>query len=241
MAFRVLLVLVAFAFLYGCGQASSPAERQEEQGGVEQAEGGGEEQPEQQQQEQAQAKTLPEAGKPLSAGRYATRVFEPAMSFSVGGGWMAAGPETQDGVPLMEENGPTIVGFLNVREVFDPRSPNERVPAPNDMLTWLQEHPRLDAEEPSRVSVGGVEGQEFDAITAEPVEAEVCAEPCAPLFAFGGGNDFWLGESEKYRFIVLDDVEGETVVIFFGGPAVEFEELLPKAQKVIDTVEWEGA
>jgi hypothetical protein len=28
MAVRVLLVLVAFAVLYGCGQASSPVERQ---------------------------------------------------------------------------------------------------------------------------------------------------------------------------------------------------------------------
>ena len=44
MAVRVLLVLAAFAFLYGCGQASSPAERQEKQGGVEQAaQGDGEE------------------------------------------------------------------------------------------------------------------------------------------------------------------------------------------------------
>jgi hypothetical protein len=35
MAVRVLLVLAAFAVLYGCGQASSPVERQEEQVGVE--------------------------------------------------------------------------------------------------------------------------------------------------------------------------------------------------------------
>ena len=35
MVLRVLLVLVAFAVLYGCGQASSPAEKQEKQEGVE--------------------------------------------------------------------------------------------------------------------------------------------------------------------------------------------------------------
>jgi hypothetical protein len=35
MAVRVLLVLAAFGVLYGCGQASSPVERQEKQGGVE--------------------------------------------------------------------------------------------------------------------------------------------------------------------------------------------------------------
>ncbi len=37
MAVRVLLVLTTFAVLYGCGQASSPVEKQEKQGGVEQA------------------------------------------------------------------------------------------------------------------------------------------------------------------------------------------------------------
>jgi sortase A len=44
MAFRVLLVLATFALLSGCGQASSPVEKQEKQGGVEQAsQGDGEE------------------------------------------------------------------------------------------------------------------------------------------------------------------------------------------------------
>ena len=48
-------------------------------------------------------------------------------------------------------------------------------------------------------------------------------------------------EEEKDRVIVLEDVEGETVTILFGGPAVDFEEFLPKAQKLLDTVEWESA
>jgi hypothetical protein len=37
MLVRVLLMVAGFAVLYGCGQASSPMERQEERGGVEQA------------------------------------------------------------------------------------------------------------------------------------------------------------------------------------------------------------
>lgn len=37
MAVRLLLVLVAFAVLYGCGQASSPVERQEKKAGAERA------------------------------------------------------------------------------------------------------------------------------------------------------------------------------------------------------------
>src|SRR5215210_3326948 len=38
MAVRVLLVLAAYAVLYGCGQASSPVEKQEKKEGVEQPE-----------------------------------------------------------------------------------------------------------------------------------------------------------------------------------------------------------
>ncbi len=42
------------------------------------------------------------------------------------------------------------------------------------------------------------------------------------------------------RGIVLEDVGGDTVVVGFLGPADEFDEHAPKAQKVIDTVEWRG-
>jgi hypothetical protein len=37
------------------------------------------------------------------------------------------------------------------------------------------------------------------------------------------------------------DVEGKTVVIDVAAQAGKFDEFLPKAQKVLDTVEWEGA
>ena len=42
------------------------------------------------------------------------------------------------------------------------------------------------------------------------------------------------------RVIVLEDLEGETVTIGFFSPASEFEEFVPEAQKVIDTVKWRG-
>jgi len=197
-------------------------------------------------QEQPKAHAIPKKyGKPLEPGEYQTRVFEPGLSFSVGKGWTAALPETPDAVTLAEQNGPTLIGILNVEKVYDPSDPGEPLkPAPDDMVGWLQDHPRLEVEPPSRVSVGGVSGQQFDAITSDPTnggpkDLKYCSEPCVPLF-YITNNNFWVGKSEKYRFIVLDDVEGQTVTIFFGGPAVEFDESLPTAQKVVDTVKWEG-
>ena len=194
-------------------------------------------------QQGPQAHALPKQGKPLAPGEYQTKVFEPGMSFSVGKGWMAALPETRDAVALFEQNGPTLIGILNVQKVYDPSHPEEPLkPAPEDMLSWLQEHPRLEVEPPSRVSVGGVSGQQFDAIASEPKKGpEFCSEPCVPLFYITNNNNFWVGKSEKYRFIVLGDVKGQEVTILFGGPAVEFDESVPKAQKVLDTIKWEGA
>src|SRR5215203_3108007 len=59
--------------------------------------------------------------------------------------------------------------LINFEKVFDPNNPQEDLkPAPEDMVAWLQEYPRLDAEQPSRVSVGGISGEQFDAIASEP-------------------------------------------------------------------------
>ena len=44
-------------------------------------------------------------------------------------------------------------------------------------------------------------------------------------------------EGERLHAIVLD-VKGETVYIDYGGPAPDFDEIAPEAQKVVDTVKW---
>ncbi len=41
--------------------------------------------------------------------------------------------------------------------------------------------------------------------------------------------------------IILEDVQGERVTIDFGSLATEFDEFAPKAEKVLDSVEWKGA
>jgi hypothetical protein len=228
----LLMAFVVLA-LSACGGGGGQPQQQE---AAEQREGNP-----QPQQEEAEARTIPKPGKSLAAGTYATEAFEPALSFTVGGGWIAIIPEANDVVAIGKRDVPLSVGALNVEEVFDLDNPGETVAAPDDMAAWLQEHPYLDTEEPGRATVGGVSGQQFDAIASEPKDVEFCPEPCVPLFVLSGGETFWLGKSEKYRFIVLDDVDGETVTIIFGGPAVEFEEFLGEAQNVLETVEWKGS
>ena len=46
---------------------------------------------------------------------------------------------------------------------------------------------------------------------------------------------------DKARIIVLEDVKGGPVTIMLWSQAVDFEEFLPRAQKLLKTVEWEDA
>jgi hypothetical protein len=192
--------------------------------------------------EEAQVRSIPKPGKALTAGQYTSEAFKPALSFKVGDGWDAVIPETQDALVIGRMVKPMSLGFHNVGQVYDPSNTDARVAAPEDMAAWLQDHPLLDTEKPGQVSVGGVAGQQFDAIASKPRPNPDCpSAACVDLFGLTGGEAFWLDKIEKYRFIVLQNVKGGVVVITFGGPAVEFEEFLPEAQEVLDTVEWKGA
>jgi hypothetical protein len=70
----------------------------------------------------------------------------------------------------------------------------------------------------------------------------VRGQKCLGLFTVSDRTYDWVVyEKEKLRFIVLEDFGGERVTIVVEAPAEEYEEFLPKAQKVLNTVEWKGA
>jgi hypothetical protein len=48
-------------------------------------------------------------------------------------------------------------------------------------------------------------------------------------------------EANKRRVIVLQDVKDEMVTIDFSSPVVLFDKFASEAQKVVDTVKWEGS
>jgi hypothetical protein len=135
-----------------------------------------------------------------------------------------------------------VLSFVNEQEVYDPSKPREldNVPAPKNLVSWLQRHPYLETEEPQPATVGGVKGMQLDAVVAEDVPASECGDNCLGLFMVTLEIAWVAYEKEKVRFIVLEDVGGERVTIAVEALAADFEEFLPKAQKVIDTVEWKG-
>jgi hypothetical protein len=186
---------------------------------------------------------------PFTAGeRYLTDKFEPAFSFeTVGEGWVLDGPEASYRLSL--ENRGLYIDVFNLNDVmvFDP-SGADKVPVPEDMVGWYQEHPYLDTEEPEPVSVGGVKGVYFDAVMTtlpESYDASACKEPLKPnkkqlsLLSSPNGIVLCTSQADKVRIILLEDVRGEPVSIMVWNRAVNFEEGLPKAQKLLKSVEWE--
>lgn len=204
----------------------------------------------------AKVRTVPEEGT-LSAGRYSTgERFEPSFSFELGEGWLVLRPSDPRSLKLgyaapgQEVAQGKGLRFLNVREVFEPREQGgdvlfEAKPVPDDLVAWLQRHPYVSTEEPEPAGVGGIPGKQLEVDADVPegysdVQGGGCAVPCIPLLRLGSGSVTHITEKSKDSFIILNDIEGETVIIIISAPADKFDEFLPNAQKVLRSVEWKG-
>jgi hypothetical protein len=178
--------------------------------------------------------------------------FEPALSFSLSEEW-----EIDEASNRIYLYGPPVgiggyLSFANPSHVFDPSNPSEQkeVPAPenfDEWVSWFQNHPDLETSKPVPASVGGESGMRIDvAVTSTPENypQEVChGTPCVPLYPLSHGfpSENVVIDSEGYKcWFNIVDVGGETVVIHAAAPTGKFDEFLPKAQKVLDTVEWKG-
>jgi hypothetical protein len=197
---------------------------------------------------------LPEDRKDLRPGEYRSEEFNPSLTFRLGKGWKNVPPEAFDVLALTRREPVADFGFLNVQRVYEPSKTGMPivVHAPKDLLGWVQEHPYLQTSKPEPVTVGGVEGVQFDVGVAkdlpEDYHSGVChsiadPEDCVDLFRLSTPqlSPVFISAREKVRFIVLKDVKGATVTIVFGSPAIEFDEHASEAQKVLDNVEWRGS
>jgi hypothetical protein len=200
-------------------------------------------------EKKAKARPLPEDPKALRPGTYRSEEFKPSLSFHVGKGWSSS-PLLETSDALQITLGQTAgLGFANVQDVYKPTRTGSAivVDAPEDMVGWLQQHPYLQTSQPEPVTVGGVKGVEFDVGVGDlpkgynPTCSSIIGDPnCVDIFRLSTGGLLFGAEGYPVRVIVLEDLEGETVTIGFFSPASEFEEFVPEAQKVIDTVKWRG-
>src|SRR5215217_1458647 len=199
------------------------------------------------QEEQAKARPLPlySTEKALHPGEYHSVKFKPALSFKVGKGWSITAFQLSEFIQLGYEGGTGVnyLAFANVKEVFKPGT-LEVVDAPKDLVGWLQHHPYLKTSKPQPVTVGGVKGEQLDVLVELPKDYSVDPECSDCLDIAPLSNDQAAAifqEGNKRKVFVLEDVKGDTVMIWFAAPPDEFDELATEAQKVVDSVKWSGS
>ena len=193
--------------------------------------------------QQANSRPLPDEDA-LSPGEYHSEKFKPAFSFSVGKGWRTSSDLKEAPDRLIIAEGEEVKGFLNllifrtVHEVYDSQKHKwVDVNSSEELLSWFQHHPYLQTEKPEPVTVGGVKGVQFDYAVAKD-----SPEPDPKSWRYSDGLTSNVDTGSYNRGIILDlDVKGEPVSITIGSATSEFDEFLPKAQKVVDTVKWGGS
>ncbi len=199
-------------------------------------------------QEKANGRPLPlhPTENALSPGQYHSVKFKPALSFEVGKGWSNTANQLPDYIELGQPGEIGFVTFANVKEVYKPGT-TDVVDAPKDLVGWFQEHPYLKTSKPQPVTLGGVEGEQLDVLVEDLPEDYygLCGEglsDCVDIFNQSSGDQIGtFREVNKRRVLVLEDVKGDTVVIWYAGPPDTFDKFAPKAQKVVDSVKWSGS
>src|SRR5215211_2816109 len=198
-------------------------------------------------QEEAKARPLPQYEHPLRSGEYHSVKFKPPLSFKVSQPWANIAEQLSDWIQLGYENDTGNISFANVEEVFKPGTTNV-VEAPKDLVGWLQHHPYLKTSKPQPVTVGGLKGEQLEVLVDHlPKDPNGYCEPvpsgCLDIFNLSGGDQIgYFGKNfNERRVIVLGDVKGDTVVVWYAGPPDTFDKFAPKAQKVVESVRWEGS
>ena len=198
-------------------------------------------------EEQDKARPLPQDPEALRPGEYRTEEFKPSLSFRVEEGWSNTEAQLSDSIEVGEvsQQGAETgwINFVNVKEVFKPGTRNV-VEAPKGLVGWFQHHPYLKTDKPEPTKVGGVKGVQFDVLVEDLPQDYygMCGKECVDIYSLSSGEKILAYlEPKKRKVIVLEDVKGSMVTIDFGSSASDFDDFLPEAQKVVDSVKWGGS
>ena len=203
---------------------------------------------------QPQPAEIPEKGI-LPPDWYTTDEFKPALTFSVGDGWIIS--EESNGYFVLSDEEGNYVMFEHVRGILDPKSSGIKLDnvlqSPSDHKAYwlvgeLMEHPELSSPDKvlSFVKVGGARGVQLTLEVSSSVRTtnhpSDCQDPCLPLFLNSEYVPHYWIQGRTYRVFVLD-VHGELVVITAGNlqetdSANQLNEFWPRAKDVLATVRW---
>ena len=196
--------------------------------------------------EEAKARSLPlyPTEKALRPGEYHSVKFKPPLSFKLGKGWSNTTNQLSAYIELGQQGETGFLTFANVKEVHKPAGTYEVVDAPKDLVGWLEHHPYLKTSKPQPVTLGGVKGEQLEVLVKDlPQDYNpLCGPDCVDIAPVSNDQEAAIfREVYERKVFVLEDVKGDTVMIWFAGPPDTFDKFASKAQKVVDSVKWEGS
>src|SRR5215203_3190782 len=197
-------------------------------------------------QEEAKARPLPlyPTEHALRPGEYHSVKFKPPLSLTIGKGWHNNEEQFSDFIQLGQQGEIGTLQFANVKEVYKPGTANVEE-APKDLVGWLEHHPYLKTSKPKPVTLGGVKGEQLDVLVKDlPQDYNgLCGPDCVDIAPVSNGQAaaYFREEVSKRKVFVLEDVKGDTVMIWFAGAPDTFDKFASKAQKVVESVKWNGS
>ena len=95
-----------------------------------------------------------------------------------------------------------------------------------------------------KLAVGGVKGEQLEVLVKDLPQdySPLCGPDCVDIAPISNGQEAAIfREVYERKVFVLEDVKGDTVMIWFAGPPDTFDKFASKAQKVVDSVKWSGS
>lgn len=187
----------------------------------------------------AQASALP-------AGTYTSRVFQPAVTYTLPAGW--DNPADSAAYFQIRPAGSEVAGIHLFRDPKaasqDPACPETAEPGvgglSSDLLPWIRSRPGLVVSDPKVVSIGGLRGSEIDLAIKDGWTTSCSFAnglPTVPLFVGANGEYRWvIAGNERLRLALLD-VPGGTVVVdvdAFDGSVIN--DLLAAADPIVKSL-----
>ena len=186
---------------------------------------------------------------PLAAGRYASTIFQPSLSFTLPDDWTLT-DELPQFIQFIDPTKPGI-GYVitRFRGAIDPLVPGGRtkvdgVADPESFITWVKGHPYVDPGESAALSFGELRGPGLDFVAALPEGVnQGCPEPCIALFLLtdeiGNTDRYGIYDGWHYRLSAVAAPGGDLPVVVFITEAPsqdDFDAFAPAAFAVTSTV-----
>ncbi len=100
---------------------------------------------------------------------------------------------------------------------------------PDDFVAYLQSNPHLEVGQPIPITIGEVTGVQIDALVRDIGQRQ----------SFIGLKETswnYLDYTERWRFIILDDIGGERLLIGYVGSVEGFSAATELVQQVLGSV-----